>query len=264
MSAMSELAVDLEEQQQQDDPAMYEPSDTGTPFNLDGVDDDILADFAAIGITIRGAEDEAGTVRADAFIVDGAQRHTMAATFLRRAAEADAEIELLKATMLQQIELVTAHYARVMEIPAARRDRYNRIVEDLALQAIDAGDFGKKKKSASTPFGEFGVRDKAEGIDLVDEAALLAHLREHAPAFVRVTSRLPLTEAREFLSPSELEKAKMEAAWGDLKKTLTPKSELPPGVAVTPASRTPFAKPFMPFTGAAAVPGITAPDGGSF
>jgi hypothetical protein len=200
-------------------------------FTLPDIDEDTRADFAAVGIVLGTEAD-----------MDRRQREVEASIFLRLAAEATDELNELSRVMFAQIDVVKAHYERKMSSLRTKRDGFTRQVEHLALLAIEAGDFGKKK-SADTPYGAFGVEDRKATVAVADDAALLAHLVANDPAHVRVDASLSLSQAREYLSPTELAQTKMKPAWGELKKTLDPSKELPPGVVKVDATRTAFAKP---------------------
>lgn len=249
MPSAADTATDaaIESMAERDDVADYAAS--GPAFSLEGIDDDIIGDLAAVGITIRSTK-EVGTdpSHTEALVDSAAQRATIAALYLRLAGESNAEIERHKAAMMLQVELITAHYERLMAPAARRRDGFLRQVENLALIAGMEGDFGKRKKSAETPFGSFGYKDTDATVALDDSDALCKHLVVEDPTRIRVIVKLPLDEAREYLNETELAETKMEPLWGEYKKTLSPDGELPPGVKKVAAARTPFAKPMQPFT----------------
>jgi phage host-nuclease inhibitor protein Gam len=204
------------------------------PFTLDGIDDDIRADLIAVGVDLANPD-----------LLAQQQREAAAALFLRHICVRDQRIADLERSMELEIDLVTRHYARLIAKPTQERAAFVRQVELMAeLSAVQKG-FGKKK-SASTPFGTFGIRHSGATVELTDAAALLEHLKASDPTKVKVTAVLPLNEAREYLSPEELAKTKMEPRWSDVKATLDPEGELPPGVAKVPETVTPFAKPEAP------------------
>lgn len=208
------------------------------PSWLVDIDDDIRLDLEAIGVNIASDLSSTDLIARMA----ASKRQATAALFLRLAAEHEAEASKQDANKRDEMMVIAAHYDRRILAERRQRDHFLRVVEDLARVSMDAGDFGKKK-SASTAWGEFGVRDKKASVQLVDPTALVAHLAEHRPEFVRVKTTLPLSDARQYLSPSELEEAKMEPAWSLVKGKIDPDGTLPPGVEKIPASRTPFATP---------------------
>lgn len=206
------------------------------------IDGDLAADFASVGIELDGFDGAQPIVNGDAV-----QRATAASLFLRLAGVEELALAQLRETMMAQVEVITAYYERQMDKHATRRAMFTRFVEAIARDAAAAGDFGKKK-SANTPFGQFGVSDKSASVVVSDTAALLAHLTANAPQFVRVETKLSLDEAREILTPSVLDASDLVPLWGELKKTLTAEGELPPGVERVAAQRVPFAKPEVLFT----------------
>lgn len=207
---------------------------TEAPFTLDGIDDDIRADLIAVGVDLANPDRLAQQ-----------QREAAAALFLRHICSRDQQIANLQEAMEMEIELVSRHYGRLIAKPKSERESFVRHVEMLAeLSALQKG-FGKKK-SASTPYGSFGIRHAGATVECIDAAKLLEHLKATDPSKVKVTAVLPLNEARDYLSESELAKTKMEPKWADVKASLNPDGELPPGVAKVPESEVPFAKPESP------------------
>jgi len=205
-----------------------------TRFVLPDIDEDIRADFAARGIDLANGD-----------TLEQTQREAAAALLLRLIIRKDDEIARLTETMDLEIDLVRSHYARLIAKPKSDRAGFERHVHNLAEISATLKGFGKKK-SASTPFGSFGIRQSSATVEVTDAAALLEHLKANDPAKVKVVATMPLNEAREYLSPTELAKTKMEPRWAELKATLSPDGELPPGVAKVPETTTAFAKPERP------------------
>lgn len=214
----------------------------GTPvhsFLTFDPDDDIRRDLEAIGVELDGGSSVDLIARMAA-----SKRHATAALFLRLGAEHEAEIAKLADAKRDEMAIIAAHYDRRIEAERRAVEHFQRIVQEIATIAMESGDFGKKK-SASTPYGEFGVRDKSATVELSDSAALLAHLTAEAPAFVKVKPTLSLEDARERFTDAELADAKLEPAWSLVKAELCRDlgGPLPPGVTLVPASRTAYAKP---------------------
>lgn len=212
--------------------------DEARPFVLDddapvhplaGIDDDLAADLATVGVTLTlGVEREVGP----------SQREAMAALLLRRAGGIERAVATLDAACDLELAAIRAHYGRKTAALLAQRDRLVGYV-----QVIAEVTEWKKKKSVETPYGTFGVKDTAPTVRCEDDAALLAWAQEQRPEVVRVTAALSLSEARQFLTDEEIAGHKTAVEWGKLKATLEPDGALPPGVVKVEGSRTAFAKP---------------------
>jgi phage host-nuclease inhibitor protein Gam len=200
------------------------------PHILDGIDDDVTQDLAAIGVEL------VPNVEQD---LDDERRHAMAALLLRRAGGVDREIASIQRTMELELEAVRAHYERQLMPLRTRRRLFLDFVENLAALVQ-----WKKKKSAATPYGTFGVKDRAATVKLADPDAVLAWAREERREVVRVVVTLPLAEAYQYFTDDELARAaKVELEWGKLKASLDVDGALPPGVERVAAVREPFAAP---------------------
>jgi hypothetical protein len=217
------------------EPLTLEHDEIGAPVTeapthiLAGIDDDMDADLAALGITLSPDVERA---------LDQAHREAMAATLLRRMQRNAKEREEIARTMELQIEQIRVHYERrlaPLEVTYAR-------LESFVLTLAELTEWGKKK-SAATPFGTFGVRTSAATVERVDEAALVAWAATEKPELVRITAALPLSQARELFTDAELSTLKRSVEWGALKKTLSPDGTLPPGVRAVPAAVRAFAEP---------------------
>lgn len=203
-------------------------------FALPDLDEELKSDLAAVGIDLSAPRDLAQE-----------QREAAAAILLRLICKRDEQIANLQRTMELELDLVRNHYARLIAKPKSDRDGFVRHVEMLAELSATLKGFGKKK-SATTPFGSFGIRHSSATVEMQDASALLEHLKTADPTKVKVTATLPLNEAREYLSESELAKTKMEPKWAEVKASLDPNGTLPPGVAKVPEREVPFAKPEAP------------------
>jgi hypothetical protein len=138
-----------------------------------------------------------------------------------------------------ELEAVRAHYERQLMPLRTRRRVFLDFVENLAALVQ-----WKKKKSAATPYGTFGVKDRAATVKLADPDAALAWAREERREVVRVVVTLPLAEAYQYFTDDELARAaKVELEWGRLKASLDADGALPPGVERIEAVREPFATP---------------------
>lgn len=216
-------------------PAAESERDDPFAFLLDDTEHDLVAEFAAVGTDVTAPA--AG---------GAAERQATASMFLRLASQARAEARRLERARDYEVSLVEGFYAVGIQKVEARARQLEAAVEAIAAVAREAGDFGKKK-SAATPFGEFGYRERQATVELDDATKVLDYAREHAPDFVKAVVTLPYQEARETFTEAEMEeRASLKLEWGELKKTLSPESkELPPGVAKVPASRTYYAKPVI-------------------
>lgn len=215
-------------------------------FVLPDIDDDLRADFAAIGIDLSidpqdGAAD-------DFAALEQAKREALAAMLLRRVAQRDRELEAAQSAFELEVQILTQHYDRRMA--GARRDREAciRFVEHLALLSAEQGGFGRKK-SADTPWGTFGIRERGASVECTDKDALIKHYAQTNPLLVSVTAKLPLSRAKLLMSEGEIAAAKVEPVWNAIKKTLDPNGTLPPGVVKVEPMRVAYAEPRTPFTG---------------
>jgi phage host-nuclease inhibitor protein Gam len=196
---------------------------------LDGIDDDVTQDLAAMGIAL------APNVEAE---MDDERRHAMAAVLLRRAGGVGREIEQIEGTMSLELEAIRAHYERQLMPLRTRRQVFLDFVANLAGLVQ-----WKKKKSAATPYGSFGVKDRAASVRLADAAAALTWARTNQPDVVRVVVTLPLADAYQYFTDDELAATgKVELEWGKLKAALDAAGALPPGVERVEPVRETFAE----------------------
>ncbi|MDB4893167.1 MAG: hypothetical protein JWL61_5022 [Gemmatimonadetes bacterium] len=111
-----------------------------------------------------------------------------------------------------------------------------------ALNLAELMEWGKKK-SHDSPYGSAGVRDSGASVECTDRHSLAMWAAEHAPQFAEYEMTVPVLSALERFSRTELsEMGELDVKWNEIKKTLDPSGELPPGVSMTPAARTPFVK----------------------
>jgi hypothetical protein len=214
-----------------------------SPWALPDDDEDIVADLKALGvITDAGTKTPAELEQERLVAVAGFYLDRMGRCDLEAIALNDQRDALL-APYRAKIDQIEAFYAGQLARVARRRAEYER----QATQLAELAQYPGKKKSLDTPFGTLGFRDQSASVELVDESKATAWAVEKRPELVRVTAKLPLTEAREYLSESELAACKQELRWGDLKKTIDVTrdaiADLPPGVARIEPRRAYFAKP---------------------
>lgn len=202
------------------------------PHILVGIDDDVVQDLRAIGIELTPDVERE---------LENARREAMAARLLRHAGEISEE--LMQAEEAHQLELQMIQASHERRI-APLRGRYATLVGFVQTLAELTIEPGAKKKSRSTPWGDFGVTDRKATVQVVDRAAATIYYAGIAPEFVTAKLSLSLAEARERFSDAEIaERGSLDLAWGEVKKTLTPDGTLPPGIETVPATREAFAKP---------------------
>lgn len=204
-------------------------AETIVPHVLDGIDDDVVKDLAAVGITLD---------RSPATDLSDAERQAFAARLLRRACEIEDASAEINAACETEIAMIRANAKRRTD-PLQRE--YVQIIT--AVQGIAGLIAWKKRKSAQTPYGALGIRHRPATVELSDADATLAWAIASRPEVVRVSASLPLSEARERFSSDELAAHAMRLEWGALKKGLDPEGELPPGIVAVPARDEPFATP---------------------
>lgn len=196
---------------------------------LAGLDDDVEADLAAIGIQLTPDVERA---------LEQERRIAMAAALFRRAMRVRAELAETERAMGLELDMVRAHYERQMAPRRAVEARLLTFIQTLA----ELTPWGKKKSHA-TPYGTFGVKDYAPTVELKDREALLAHMKTDRPGLVRVTVTMTYGEALEYFTDEELARtATLDVEWGKLKGVLDVAQPLPPGVALVPARREAYAK----------------------
>lgn len=224
--------VDLQPAASPASPASLAPASPPAVIShvLAGIDDDVEQDLAAIGISL------APEIERD---LDDERRQAMAAVLLRRAGSVEGELRSVQRTMELEIAAITAHYERRMAPLRRSLSTFLDVVAELARLTV-----WRKRKSHETPYGAFGVKDKAATVKLVDPGAALAWARVERQDVVRVVVSLPLAEARQHFTDEEIARGgKVELEWGKLKATLSPGGMLPPGVEGVAAVREPFATP---------------------
>jgi hypothetical protein len=204
-------------------------TEQGPPHFLAGIDDDVTADLRAIGIELTPDVERA---------IDDPHREAMAAMLLRRAGGIARELAATQAAMDLELRAIREHYERAM---APLRTHYTRVIG--FVQTLAEITEWTSKKSRVTPFGSYGVKDSRATVECTDRAAVTAWAIGERPDVVRVVATLPLTDARERFSDSEIAAQKTEVEWGKLKPTLDVEGQLPPGVVRVEAKREAFATP---------------------
>ena len=215
-------------------------------------DDDLVADLAAVGVELRDAvqaEPWVGWPAVDVVVTqDPAQADAVASMLLRKMAALDADHAQHTAAYALESEALRARYERRIGPLQTERARLEAWARDLARRQHDAGGFGKKK-SRDVGYGTYGVRTTASRLEVVDEPAFVAWAEAEAPDLLRVTVKLPLAQAREYLTDAELAGVKREVltkpvqAYVATQATATAPVPLPPGVQRTPESIETYAKP---------------------
>lgn len=158
---------------------------------------------------------------------------------LRALARVQAESKQLAADRDDELRVVAMHYERKLGAVREREQRLTGALEALAATLIPAD---AKKKSLDLPFGLLKRKDTKASVKMVNADALAEHLSAtelRDKVTVELTKRLPLDRALEAFTPAELEELgwKTVVAWGEVKKTLNPDGQLPPGVErVAPAT----------------------------
>jgi len=196
---------------------------------LAGIDDDIANDLRAIGVELVPDVEKN---------MDDSHRQAMAAMLFRRVRGIERAITTLREARNIELTGIAECYERQMAPLVAQSARLLGFVEVLAEHT----PWGKKK-SAETPYGTYGVTNKGATVALVDSPRATEWAKANEPQLVRVVATLPLSDAMERFSTEELSQlAKIELQWGELKKTLSPDGELPPGVQKVDAKIVPYAK----------------------
>lgn len=182
---------------------------TAPAFLTTDADDEILADLAAVGVTLAPPAERAPAPLA-----------AFASDLLRAMAEVDRETALLAETRAAEHARVDMRYS----LPLDRLSKRRAVLEG-ALGAI-ARDFPypKGKKSMQVGHGTFGVRTTPEKIAVLHDATVLAWAERAAPTLVKVVEKRSVPHA-------------------GLVAYYRETGELPDGCVHTPAVETPYAKP---------------------
>lgn len=137
-----------------------------------------------------------------------------------------------------EVEAITDLYAMQTRHERARLEEFKRF----ALNIAEGMEWGKKK-SHDSPYGTAGVRDAKATVECTDRNALSLWAVANMPSLVEMELTLPLALASErFTSVEMAEFGEPDVKWKDLKAFIDPEQELPPGVTLVPAARTPFVK----------------------
>lgn len=194
------------------------------------LDADLVEELTEAGLPL-GGEDS----------LDQAARDAMASRCLRRAALHDVAIARHQRARDLELSIITAHYDALIGREQKARGAAIQQAEILGQISAERKGFGKKK-SGTTPWGTYGVRHHEATVELVDRDQLLAWCREHRKDLVNIVAKLPLVDAAQYFTPTELATMKADVQWSTLKGELQPTGELPPGVKPVKAGITPFAK----------------------
>lgn len=113
---------------------------------------------------------------------------------LQIAGAMDAKIQHLEAVIDAVVTRVTQSYQ--LQIDAAQRNK-EWALSGLKLTTETLKDRGRfvKSKTCKTPFGAYGIKKTRAKLEVVDEAAALAWLTEHAPAAIREVPPVPARQA---------------------------------------------------------------------
>lgn len=219
-----------------------------TTFELP-IDDDLLADLRAVGVELRPVLAHDGEyelpVGTAAVVPDDAARiDAMASVHLRRMAAIDADLQRHHAAFDLELETLKQRYQRRTEPLITELARHEAIVRDLARVQHDRGGFGKKK-SRATGHGTYGVKAVPARLEVADETAFVAFAEKEAPELLRVTLKMPLSMAREYMTDAELEGVRREVLATPVKQAFAdvPDTELPPGVRRTVEELETYARP---------------------
>lgn len=201
---------------------------TATVFELPTMESE-LAELAAVGITVVLEDGRAAIPGSHPATVDAA-----ANWFLRRACEEEQERVRLRGQMQRDLELIQAHYARLLEPVERRKEQWIRLAEDLA-RTVELD----KKKTRDLLFGAYGRRKVPAHVAVRDDTQLIAWASTQAPQLVRATVKLPLTRAEELGIATG---AKLEVLKTPLDQHVKETGELPDGCELIPESDQPFAR----------------------
>ncbi|WP_284349480.1 hypothetical protein [Roseisolibacter agri] len=237
---------------------------TGKPARIvfnQFVDGELLADLRAVGVPMTGILDTEGPANAeelDGVVVatvpqDAATLDAMASTLLRRMADLDADLAQFKRAHQLEADALKARYERQTAGLTIERGRLEAWVRDLARVQKTRGGFGKKQ-SRDVGYGTYGVRAIASRLEIADERAFVPWAEQEAPELLRVTVKLPLAEAQQYLTTAELAAVKREVLITPVKEYVErkaaeakaaeqPAPALPPGIVRTAEELETYAKP---------------------
>jgi hypothetical protein len=213
---------------------------TTTVFQLP-TDDELRADLEAIGVQF-GPTWEEGEPALEAQVPnDPARIDAVASMLLRRMAALDADIAQHATAHALEQEALRQRFERRIGPVRVERGRMEAWARDLARVQSAQGGFGKKR-SRDTGYGTYGVRTIPAKL-AIDEAAFVPWAEAWAPELLRVTLKLPLADARQYLTDAELAATKREVLATPVKQYVAGLPALPPGVTQTPEGTDTFAKP---------------------
>lgn len=215
-----------------------------TPLTFElATDDDLRHDLAAVGVELRlQAPDEQTTVLEAVVPDDAAQIDAIASTLLRRIAEHDVDIAQHQRAHEMELEVLAARFERRVATQRIARARLEAWVRDLARVQADAGGFGKKR-SRDVGCGTYGVRTIPAKVAVTDADAFVTWAERVAPEMLRVSLKMPLADARQYLTETELAAVRREVFTTPVKDYVKGTGTLPPGVTQTPETTEAYAKP---------------------
>lgn len=215
-------------------------------WSIAAADEEIADDLRRLGVELPD--------QIDGNTLDQTRRDQLAAIFLRRVAEEEAELAQLERSEAAEIEWVRSRYAPERTRRRSRASFLTRAVEAIAENTKEAGGYAKKK-SREVSTGSYGYRSFAGGAVLDDEDAFLAWAETNAPEAVRVTVRDSLEHAQTYCPPDQLATAKREVIARVAKEVAETATEMPPGFTSVPDRDQYYAKPLP----AAAIAGARVP-----
>ncbi len=209
-------------------------------------DAEILDELRAVGALVEpvtGPEGGTEGVRI-APPADAARVDALASVLMGRIARVQAELTAHGRTYDAEHAALQARFARRIEPLDRELKTLGAWVRALAEQQAAAGAWGKKR-SRDTGGGTYGVRTVPAKLEVTDVGALAAELAERAPDLVRVTVKLPLAEARQYLTDAELAEAKRDVPAKPLATWVAEQASapLPSGLRQVPERVEPYFNP---------------------
>lgn len=170
------------------------------------------------------------------------QRDAIASYQLRAIGEIDAEIAERSRGMENEISLIRARYARLLDPLRTRRLEKEAYVRTLAQISMECGGFGKAK-SRKVGYGQYGSRVKRGGLVVVDAQCTESWALINRPETLSAMVKIPLVEARQLLPAHLLEVAKIDVSKKALNEYFAASGEEIPGTIVEHDGVEFYAKP---------------------
>lgn len=194
---------------------------------LGAYESDLLPDLTSVGVCV-GNEDSATL----------AQQQAALTLVMRRMKAIQKGLDVQDDAHVMEIRALTDMHHQQTASERARLEAFKRY----ALNLAELMEWGKKK-SHDSPYGSAGVRDSGASVECTDRHSLAMWAVEHRPEFAEYELTMPARAALERFDATEIAQwGEPDVKWKELKPTLDPSGELPPGVVMTPAARTPFVK----------------------